>query len=135
MVTVLSFALVGLRAFIKRKEAEIYARSSAEHQKSAASRITYLRKWQWSTHPLLIDRWVFGILTAAEAAGIAIIMFLILYNFGRTVDLSFRSIDNGTAKYHNHSNRPIPSKCVITCINPRLYRSIDPPNSISLLNL
>ena len=110
VVAVLSFAVIGLREFIKRKEVELWSSLSAEGKSALAPSSPYLREWQWSTYPLWIDGRVFGILTAAEVVGILGILFLISYNFGRTVHLSFGRIDDGTATQHHHHGSSLPSK-------------------------
>ena len=91
VVAMAGFAVIGLRAVIKRKEVEIGSLMPAN----------YVRKWQWSSYPVWIDTSIFGILTAAEAAGILGILFLISYNFGRNVHLSFGRIDAGTIMFHH----------------------------------
>ena len=101
VVTILSFVVIGLRAFIKAKTAELRG-------VAAGAPTGWKNQWQMSTYPVWVDKSPFGILTASELLGIVAVTLLMTYHFSRIINISFTRIDNNTQ--HHHGSAPPPAK-------------------------
>ena len=99
VVTVLSFVVIRLRAFIKAKTSQLRVVTGTHGWKN---------QWQMSTYPVWVDKSPFGILTASELLGIVAITLLMTYHFSRIVNIAFTRIDNNTQ--HHHGSGPPPAK-------------------------
>ena len=104
VVTILSFVVIRLRAFIKAKTAQLRVVVPAGAK-------GWKNQWQMSTYPVWVDKSPFGILTASELLGILAITLLMIYHFSRIVNIAFTRIDNNTQ--HHHGSGPPPAKYVL----------------------
>ena len=103
VATMLSFVVIELRAFIKAKAAELQKVGGGDGDGSSAG---WRTRWRLNTYPVWVERSPLGIITGAEALGILIILFVMVYHFGRVTDLSFHHIEKSdrtpSVKYISH---------------------------------